>query len=458
MSSRDLVQESLTKIDRLEARIGAFISRADPEDLLSTASHIDDLRAKGEEVHPLAGIPVAVKDNIAVRGMEMTCGSRILEGYRPPYDATAVGRLRDAGLIIVGKTNMDEFGFGSSTENSAFHTTRNPANLDMVPGGSSGGSAAAVAAGIVPWALGTDTGGSIRQPAALCGVAGFRPTFGSVSRYGLVSYASSMDQIGPLAKSVDDAAALLSVIAGPDPRDSTCFPHHLGQVDQIPGTLRVGVPQEYLSDACQPAVTKAIADVSEHLSALGWKVTPVSLPLTEYALSIYYIIASVEAASNLARYDGVKYGYSLPDTDTWEEMLIGTRTKGFGDEAKRRIILGTFASSAGYQDQYYARACNARELLSAEFRRAFENVDLLLTPISPTTAWRLGEKTTDPIQMYLSDVFSIPAALAGIPASVIPVGADAEGLPVGVQLCGPPGADSLVLAASRVVESLTVAE
>jgi aspartyl-tRNA(Asn)/glutamyl-tRNA(Gln) amidotransferase subunit A len=452
VSAAELVEESLRRIEAAD-ELGAFLSTADSERLLADARRIDDARQGGEAVSPFAGIPVAVKDNIAVEGERLTCGSRILEGYVPPYSATAVERLRDAGLLIVGKTNMDEFGFGSSTENSAFKPTRNPRDPDRVPGGTSGGSAAAVAAGLVPWALGSDTGGSVRQPASLCGVVGFRPSYGRVSRYGLVAYASSMDQIGSLANTVDDAAALFSIVMGPDPCDSTCLPERMPDPASELPSLTIGIPDEYRAGDSDPAVLAVLDRTVEAIERLGWKATSVSLPLTEYALPAYYLISSVEASSNLGRYDGVRYGRRSAAAGSWLEMLAETRTEGFGREAKRRIMLGTFASSFGYYDEFYNKARRVRTKVSAEFASAFERVDLILSPVSPTTAWPLGEKLENPLDMYLSDVFSVPASLAGIPALVIPGGDDEAGLPVGMQLAGPALGDDLVLGASRLLEA-----
>jgi aspartyl-tRNA(Asn)/glutamyl-tRNA(Gln) amidotransferase subunit A len=452
IASIELLEAAFATIDSRESEVHAFISMVDRDALCKVAGEIDAARERGDAVHPCAGIPIAVKDNIAVAGERLTCGSRMLRDYLTPFSATVVERLRAAGLLILGKTNMDEFGFGSSTENSAFFPTRNPSAPDRVPGGTSGGSAAAVAAGMVPWALGTDTGGSVRQPASLCGTVGFRPSYGNVSRYGLVAYSSSMDQVGPLASTVDDVAALLSIVAGPDPRDATTLSTPPIDVLTPDVGLTVGLPHEYLGSGCDPAVRDAIVSVARVAEDIGWKVAELSLPTTDYALSAYYLIASVEAASNLERYDGVGYGHRTPDAASWKEMLTRSRTEGFGKEAKRRIMLGTFASSAGYEEEYYGRACRVRTRLIAEFASTFETLDLILTPVSPTTAWRLGERLADPMAMYLADVYSVPAALAGIPAIVIPAGADADGLPIGVQLCGARHADSLVLGAGRMLE------
>jgi aspartyl-tRNA(Asn)/glutamyl-tRNA(Gln) amidotransferase subunit A len=457
LESRQISAVELTRLclDRILDRddeVGAFLSTPEPEDVLAEAERVDEARGAGRHPSPLAGIPIAIKDNIAVEGHPLTCGSRILEGYRPPYTGTAAQRLREAGLIVVGKTNMDEFGFGSSTENSAFQVTRNPRDLERVPGGTSGGSAAAVAAGMVPWALGTDTGGSVRQPASLCGVVGMRPSYGRVSRYGLVAYASSMDQIGPLANSVADTATLLSVVNGPDPCDSTTLPEPPPDLDLDARSLRIGIPHEYRSDQCDPAIQAVVDRTVETVEALGWRAEAVGLPLTRYALSAYYLIASVEASSNLGRYDGVRYGNRAPEARSWSEMLASTRTEGLGAEAKRRIMLGTFASSSGYYDEYYLNALRVRTMIMREFEQAFEKVDLLLSPVSPTTAWPLGQRTEDPLSMYLSDVYSVPVALAGIPAIVIPVADDPQGLPVGLQLAGPARADSLVVGAAKRLE------
>ncbi len=454
VSSAELLQSSFDAIDKTDPEVKAFVSHADRGRLLAKAREIDSKRAAGEEVPRFAGVPIAVKDNIAVKGEPLTCGSRILENYVAPYTSTAVQRALDAGLLIVGKTNMDEFGFGSSTENSAFHPTRNPHDLERIPGGSSGGSAAAVATGMVPWALGTDTGGSVRQPAAMCGVAGYRPTYGRISRFGLVAFASSLDVIGPLANSVEDIASLTELIMGVDPLDSTSLPDMADLHTGAPQQMRVGIPAEYMSDACQPEVQEAVQRAAQQARDLGWSVQTVSLPLTEYALYIYYVVSSVEAASNLARYDGVKYGYRAPGAVNWDEMIDKSRTHGFGAEAKRRIMLGTFAASAGYQDKFYLNATKARRKLSDEFAAVFRDVDVLLSPISPTTAWKIGEKVEDPITMYLQDIYSVPAALAGIPALVIPAGKDNAGLPIGLQLSGPRGADANVIAAGRALESV----
>jgi len=451
ISAVELAQACIDRVLDLDTGIDAFLSVRDPENVIAEAKKVDLRRRAGESLSPFAGIPIAVKDNIAVEEQPLTCASRILEHYQPPYSATAVRRLQDAGLIVIGKTNMDEFGFGSSTENSAFKATKNPRNVDRVPGGTSGGSAAAVAAGMVPWAIGTDTGGSVRQPASLCGVVGMRPSYGRVSRYGLVAYASSMDQIGPFSNNVEDAAALLSLIVGHDPCDSTSVQDDAPDFEGEVRSLRIGIPDEYRSDDCEPAIREVVDQTIEKVESLGWSAVPVGLPLTGYALSAYYLIASVEASSNLSRYDGVRYGLRVPGRN-WTDMLFSTRTEGFGVEAKRRIMLGTFASSSGYYDEYYLNALRVRTMIVREFARAFEQVDLLLSPVSPTTAWPLGQRTHDPMSMYLSDVYSVPVALAGIPAIVIPAGNDPMNLPIGLQLAGPAMGDALVVGAGRLLE------
>lgn len=453
ISSREIVGAALRSIDQLDPDVGAFLSRVDESECLRAADEIDNLRARGLAPSPFAGIPIAIKDNIAVSGMPLTCGSRILENYSPPYSATAVERLVRAGIIVIGKTNMDEFGFGSSTENSAFHVTRNPYDLKCVPGGTSGGSAAAVASGMVPWALGTDTGGSVRQPASLCGVVGMRPTYGAVSRYGLVAYASSMDQIGPIANSVDDVAALLEIISGADQRDSTCIPGTPISEAFVPKNVSLGIPKEYMEGLQDKAIVKAMEIAESAARSLDWTVKVISLPMTRFAISIYYLLASVEAASNLARYDGVKYGFRSSGHASYLDMLMATRSEGFGPEAKRRILLGTFASSAGYNEDFYGSAMKARTMFRDDYIRALADVTFILAPISPTTAWPLGEKTSNPIDMYLSDVFSVAAPLAGIPSIALPVTKSELGLPAGVQLCGLHTKDGQLLAVARQLES-----
>lgn len=452
LTSRALVEHALARIDQLEPTVRAFITRFDPEACLAAADTIDTARAAGRPLPPTAGIPIAIKDNIALAGHRLTCGSRMLEHYTSPYSATAAQRLLDAGLIVLGSTNLDEFAFGSSTEHSAFGPTTNPHDPARVPGGTSGGSAAAVAAGYVPWALGSDTGGSVRQPASFCGVVGLRPTYGRVSRYGLAAHASSMDVIGPLATSVADAALLLSIIEGHDPLDATSLV--LPDVQPaLPDAPAIGIPAQYLEPPCDPQIVAAVQRTAGLASSLGWRVQEVSLPLTRHALDVYYLIASVEAASNLGRYDGIRYGHRASGATSWADLIVASRTEALGDEAKRRIMLGTYAASAGYADQFYNRARRARRLIADEFTNAFTGADLLLTPVSPTTAWKLGDKSADPMQMYLADTLSVPAALAGVPSLAIPAGSDDDGLPIGIQLTAPRGSDRALLAAGRAIEA-----
>ena len=405
----------------------------------------------------MLGVPVAVKDNMATLGFPTTCGSRILEGYRAPYEATVVRRLREAGAVVVGKTNLDEFAMGSSTENSAYGPVRNPHDLSRVPGGSSGGSAAAVAAGIVPAALGSDTGGSVRQPASFCGVVGIKPTYGRVSRYGLVAFASSLDQVGVFGGTVADAAELLQVIAGHDPRDSTSVdrpvPDFMTERDAGAEGLVVGVPIEYFGDAVDPGVQARCRAALDALQASGARIREVSLPNTTYALSAYYVIAMAEASSNLARFDGVRYGLRDGSGEDLGEMYERTRTAGFGREVKRRVLLGTFALTAGYHDQYYGRAQCARNLVAADFESVFgDGIDVLFTPTSPTVAFPLGARVKDPLQMYFADVFTVTANLAGLPAVSVPVG-DSDGLPVGGQFIAPKWSEATLFRAAFALES-----
>jgi aspartyl-tRNA(Asn)/glutamyl-tRNA(Gln) amidotransferase subunit A len=423
----------------------------DAERALARAREVDAMA----ERPPLAGIPIAVKDVLSTRDLVTTCGSRILEGFRPLYTATAVARLEEAGAIVIGKTNCDEFAMGSSTENSAYQITRNPWDPERVPGGSSGGSAACVAAGQAPWALGTDTGGSIRQPAALCGIVGMKPTYGAISRYGLVAFASSLDQIGPLSRTVRDAALLLSHLVGHDPMDATSLhwpePIVLPEADRLDG-LRVGLVTELMGAGVEPGVRDAVERAMAAVEDLGGEVVPVSLPNTEHGLATYYLIAPAEASANLARFDGIRYG---PRAESAEDLLDHyERTRGelFGPEVKRRIMLGTFALASGYYDAYYRRAQRVRTLIRRDFDGAFEEVDVVASPTSPTVAFRLGERTRDPLSMYLADVCTIPASLAGLPAISIPCGLS-DGLPVGLQLGGPAFSENRLLAAGHALEA-----
>jgi aspartyl-tRNA(Asn)/glutamyl-tRNA(Gln) amidotransferase subunit A len=454
-SARAVVEEALAKIARDDGELHAFLLTLD-EAALAQADEIDRTVQQGRDPGPLAGVPIALKDNLCVTGVPTTCGSRILEGWRPPYDATVVRRLRDAGAIVIGKTNMDEFAMGSSTENSCFGPTRNPHDHSRVPGGSSGGSAASVAAGLVPLALGSDTGGSIRQPAALCGVVGMKPTYGVVSRYGLVAFASSFDQIGPFAATVADAAALLEAIGGHDPRDSTSseapLPPLVAGLDGGVRGLRVGLCAELVDDTA-PDVSARVRAAADALAAAGALVEDVSVPELRYGLTAYYVIAPAEASSNLARYDGVRYGLRV-DAPTVAAMNTATRTAGFGAEVKRRIMLGTYALSAGYYDAYYGKALRVRTLVTQAFDRAYERFDVLLAATAPSTAFPIGAKTDDPMAMYMSDVCTIPSNLSGHPAISVPFGTGDDGLPVGVQVLGPALSEPLIMRVAASLEAV----
>ncbi len=456
-SARSVVDEHLETIRSGEPEIHAF-NLVLADEALAAADEVDRRVAAGEDPGPLAGVPVALKDNLCTRGVPTTCSSRILEGWLPPYDATVVERLAAAGAVVVGKTNLDEFAMGSSTENSAFGVTRNPLDLTRVPGGSSGGSAAAVAAGFAPLALGSDTGGSIRQPAALCGVVGVKPTYGAVSRYGLVAFASSLDQIGPFARTVSDAALLLEAIGGHDPRDSTSIPEPAAGLTEVLDRgvegLRIGVIEELSGDGLEGIaddVRSRLGEAASALAAAGATVETTSVPSTVYGLSAYYVIAPAEASSNLARYDGVRYGLRV-DAPNAGDMNTATRTAGFGDEVKRRIMLGTYALSAGYYDAYYGKSQKVRTLIVQDFARAYEEFDLLLCPTAPTTAFPIGEKTADPMTMYLNDVCTIPSNLAGHPAMSVPFGVGDDGMPVGVQILAPAMGEPTMFQAAAVLE------
>ena len=457
-SAVELTEAVIDRILAVDNDVAAYLTLT-PEEALTQARAADEHGGQPQGL-PLRGIPLAIKDVLCTEGIPTTCGSRILEGFVPPYDATAIARLKAAGAIIMGKTNMDEFAMGSSTENSAFFTTRNPWDLDRVPGGSSGGSAAAVAAGECLGALGSDTGGSVRQPAAFCGVVGLKPTYGRVSRYGLVAFASSLDQIGVLTKDVTDAALLLSVIAGHDPRDSTSMdvpvPDYNGGLQDNNGLkgARVGVPQEYFIEGMQPEVEAAVRAAVDQLADLGAEIVEVSLPHTDYALPVYYLIAPAEASANLARYDSVRYGLRV-DGGGLLETYKATRGQGFGSEVKRRIMLGTYALSAGYYDAYYLKAQKVRTLIKADFDAAFERVDTIVAPVTPTTAFRIGEKMDDPLQMYLSDVFTLSMNLAGICGLSLPCGFDGAGLPIGLQVMGPALGEEAVLRVAHAYEQAT---
>ncbi len=453
-SARDITDAALAAVAANDDRFHAFLHVMDDE-ARAQADAVDAAVAAGRDPGPLAGVPVALKDNLCTRGFATTCGSRILEGWRPPYDATVVAALRRAGAVALGKTNMDEFAMGSSTENSAFGPTRNPRCTEKVPGGSSGGSAAAVAAGFAPLGLGSDTGGSIRQPAALCGVVGMKPTYGRVSRYGLVAFASSLDQIGPFATTVEDAALLYDAIAGHDPMDSTSLPSKPeptlpGIAEGVEG-IRIGLCRD-LVEGCAPDVASRVHGAADALAAAGAKVEEVSVPEFSYGLSAYYLIAPAEASSNLARYDGVRYGLRVDGADV-EAMNTATRTAGFGAEVKRRVMLGTYALSAGYYDAYYAQAQRVRTLVMGAFDRAYESYDVLLGATAPTTAFDLGAKIDDPMAMYMNDVCTIPSNLSGHPALSVPYGTGEDGLPVGVQVLAPALGEAMLFRVARVLEA-----
>ena len=458
ISARSVVEQHIEIINDIEPDVNAF-NLVTAEKALIDADEIDSKIASGETLGPLAGVPISVKDNLCTRGVETTCSSKILEGWKPPYDATVIEKLKEAGAIIIGKTNLDEFAMGSSTENSAFGPTRNPHNLERVPGGSSGGSAAAVAAGFSPLALGSDTGGSIRQPAALCGGVGVKPTYGRVSRYGLVAFASSLDQVGPFANTVSDAALALEVISGHDPRDSTSIPEKpldiSGVLDDGVRGMRIGVIEELSGKGLGGISQDVLSRVEEAIKVLsnaGADVESASVPASVYGLSAYYVIAPAEASSNLARYDGIRFG---PRTEaaTTAETMTATRTKGFGDEVKRRIMLGTYALSAGYYDAYYGKSQRVRTLIMNDFAKAYEKFDILISPTAPTTAFPLGDKTADPMQMYLQDVCTIPSNLAGHPAMSVPFGSGADGMPVGIQILAPAMAEREMFQAAKILES-----
>jgi len=438
-TSMALVESFYERIQKEDGEIGAFLTLT-RERALEQADRIDRMAAEGNPLPPLGGVPVAVKDVMCTRGVRSTAGSKILGNFVPPYDCTAVARLEAAGAVVLGKLNCDEFAMGSSNENSAFRPVRNPRDTTRVPGGSSGGSAAAIAADMAVAALGSDTGGSIRQPAAFCGVVGVLPTYGRVSRYGLIAFASSLDHIGPLTKTVKDAALVLRTIAGRDPMDATSaevpVPDYVAELERPVRGLKVGVAQEYFGDGLEPEIRKSVEDGIEALAQLGCEVVPVSLPHSEYAIPTYYIVATAEASSNLARFDGVRYGYRARGVRTLSQMYRRSRDEGFGAEAKRRIMLGTYALSAGYYDAYYLKAQKVRTLLTRDFDEAFKKVDAIVTPTTPTAAFKLGEKVDDPLAMYLADIYTVTADLAGIPGISIPCVRTSENLPIGMQILG----------------------
>src|SRR5246500_4186000 len=454
-TSMALVESFYARIQKEDSAIGAYLTLT-KERALEQADRMDRLAAEGKPLPPLGGVPVGIKDVMCTRGVRTTAGSKILENFIPPHDSTAVARLEAAGAVILGKTNCDEFAMGSSNENSAFHPVRNPRDLERVPGGSSGGSAAAVAADMAVVSLGSDTGGSIRQPASFCGVVGLMPTYGRVSRYGLIAFASSLDHIGPLSKTVKDSAIVLQSIAGRDPMDSTSadvpVPDYLEELEKPVSGLKIGMAEEYFGDGLDAEVRKPVEDAIQTLAKLGCDVVPVSLPHTEYAIPTYYIVATAEASSNLARFDGVRYGYRAKNARTLSDMYRRSRDEGFGTEVKRRIMLGTYALSAGYYDAYYLKAQRVRTLLTRNFEEAFKKVDAIVGPTCPTAAFKLGEKVDDPLAMYLADIYTVTANLAGIPGISIPIGHTKEKLPIGMQVFGKHFAESTILRVANAYE------
>jgi aspartyl-tRNA(Asn)/glutamyl-tRNA(Gln) amidotransferase subunit A len=458
-TATELVDVFYRKIEAEDGAIGAYLTLS-KERAYQRAARIDSLADKGDPLPPLAGVPIAVKDVFATKGVRTTAGSKILANFVSPYDATVVTRLEEAGAIVLGKTNCDEFAMGSSNENSGFYPVHNPHDHSRVPGGSSGGSAAAVAAGTAVASIGSDTGGSIRQPGAFCGVVGLKPTYGRVSRYGLIAFASSLDHVGPFCKSVKDAALMLQYMAGRDPLDSTsaelAVPNYIEQIEKPVHGLRIGMPKEYFGEGLDPQVDKAVEAGIEELAKAGCKIVPISLPNTKYAIPTYYVVATAEASSNLARYDGVRYGVRATEGKTLAEMYRLTRDAGFGAEVKRRIMLGTYVLSAGYYDAYYLKAQRVRRLLASDFDQAFTKVDAIVTPTTPTPAFKLGEKTDDPLAMYLADIYTVTANLASIPGISIPCGKSKDGLPIGMQILGKYFDEPMVLRVGHVAEHALV--
>lgn len=455
VSVRELTSDFFSRIERRNPELNAFLTLS-PERAYAQADRIDEMCARGEGLPVLAGVPIAIKDVISTRGIRTTCASRILENYVPSYDATAVARLENAGAVILGKTNCDEFAMGSSNENSAFGPVRNPAALDRVPGGSSGGSAAAVAAHLAVGALGTDTGGSIRQPGALCGVPAMMPTYGRVSRYGLIAFASSLDRIGPFATTVSDIAAFMAVISGRDENDTTSasepVPNFFTEMQNSVDGMRIGIPAEYFGEGMDAEVRQKVESGIEVLKKLGCRTVNLSMPHTDYAIAVYYIVANAEASSNLARFDGVRFGLRVDGHNNLRDMYKKTRGQGFGAEVKRRIMLGTYALSSGYYDAYYLHAQKVRSLITRDFTEAFKKVDVIVTPTSPTTAFRIGERAENPLAMYLSDIYTVTGDLAGVPAISVPCGSSSYGLPIGLQIFGPPFSEGHILQLAQAFE------
>jgi len=458
VSAVEITKSYLDRIEKIDSKVGSYLSVLG-EDAVKKAMEVHEKIDKGEAKSPLSGIPVAIKDNICTEGIKTTCASKMLHNFVPPYNATIVKKLLDDNVVIIGKLNMDEFAMGGSTENSYFKPTKNPWDLERVPGGSSGGSAAAVAANLTAFSLGSDTGGSIRQPASFCGVVGMKPTYGAVSRFGLVAFASSLDQIGPLTKDVTDCAIVLNCITGHDPMDSTSanveYPDYTkALVNDVKG-LRIGIPKEYMGEGINPEVRDAVLNAVEVLKKLGAQCEEFSLPLTEYAIPAYYLISSAEASSNLARYDGIKYGYRAEKYTDLLDLYKQTRSEGFGTEVKRRIMLGTYALSSGYYDAYYKKALQVRTLIKKGFDEAFEKYDIILGPTAPTTAYKLGEKVNNPLEMYLGDIYTVSVNIAGLPGLVVPCGFDSKGLPIGLQLIGKPFDESTLIQVGYTFEQNT---
>jgi len=455
LSSQEITNAFLNRIDAVEDKVESYVTVL-PEEAMEAAKAVDEKIAKGETVGALAGVPIALKDNLCTKDVLTTCSSKMLYNFRPPYDATVAQKLKDADTVLLGKVNMDEFAMGSSTENSYFKKTKNPYDLTKVPGGSSGGSAACVSADEAAFTLGSDTGGSIRQPAALCGCVGMKPTYGTVSRFGLVAFASSLDQIGPLAKDVTDCAMVYDNIVGHDPMDSTSvnkeYESFEGALTGNVSGLKIGVPAEYMGEGISQPVQNAVMAALETFKNLGADYQEMHLPLNEYALPAYYMISSAEASSNLARFDGVKYGYRAEKFEDLVDLYAQTRSEGFGDEVKRRIMIGTYALSSGYYDAYYKKAQQVRTLIMQDFEKAFETYDVLVTPATPTTAFGIGEKTSDPLQMYMADICTVSVNIAGLPAVVLPCGYDANGLPIGLQIIGKPFGEAAILNAAYALE------
>ncbi|MDR1408900.1 MAG: Asp-tRNA(Asn)/Glu-tRNA(Gln) amidotransferase subunit GatA [Oscillospiraceae bacterium] len=455
LTVREALDAAYRAIELEEPRIHAFVSLC-KEQAYAEALSVQERIDAGEELSPLAGVPIAVKDNICTKGVRTTCGSRMLEGFTPTYNAHVVDLLEQAGLVVIGKTNMDEFAMGSTTETSALADTRNPVDAERVPGGSSGGSAAAVAAGEVWLALGSDTGGSIRQPSAFCGVTGLKPTYGSVSRYGLVAYASSLDQIGPIGKNAADCAALYAILRGKDQRDASNMEAEPLDIAAVEGYRltgkKIGMPREFFGEGLQADVAARVQEAAEKLAGLGAEMEEFDLPVAKYAVPAYYIIACAEACSNLSRYDGIKYGFSAPESEDLRSAYVNSRSQGFGMEVKRRIMLGNFVLSSGYYDSYYKKALQVKRLVQDAFTRAFEKYDMVLGPVYPTTALKRGEGLSDPLKLYLGDIYTVMVNLAGLPAIALPCGADADGLPVGLQLIGKPFDEGSLLGAGRVYQ------